>query len=366
MRKIDPSFLDRLKKLGAKDISACFSCGNCTAICPLTDQDSSFPRKMIRYALLGLKEEILSSSQLWLCYYCGECSDYCPREADPGALMMALRRFAIRNYSLGKLADLFYSGLSSLITWIFLLALSVAGVLLFKNPSPDMNKVDLFSFIGLDVIHYGGMILGAVVLFFAVVQLVCMYRMLHRDPVGLEASLNSFGQVLLEEVFLQKRFSLCKGKLRYAAHLCLFWGFAGLFLATLLVFGVDFFGFPSQLRYAAKALGIIAGAALVFGSGYYLYKRLEKKESYSKASHHTDWIFLLLLLLTGLTGFLTDLFHLLSLPLPTYIAFAAHLITVFLLLLTAPFTKFAHAIYRPLALWLVRASQLRRSQTQES
>ena len=31
-------------------MSACFSCGNCTAICPLSENDATFPRRMIRYA----------------------------------------------------------------------------------------------------------------------------------------------------------------------------------------------------------------------------------------------------------------------------------------------------------------------------
>jgi hypothetical protein len=34
-----------------------------------------------------------------------------------------------------------------------------------------------------------------------------------------------------------------------------------------------------------------------------------------------------------------------------------HLIAVFDLLITAPFTKFAHALYRPLALWTEEFSQ---------
>lgn len=32
---VNPNLITDLQKFGAADINACFSCGNCTAICPL-------------------------------------------------------------------------------------------------------------------------------------------------------------------------------------------------------------------------------------------------------------------------------------------------------------------------------------------
>jgi len=113
MQRINTEFSEKIKKYGAFDINACYNCGNCTAICPLSTEDNSFPRKMIRSTILGLEDKIDSSMDPWLCYYCGECSDTCPRDADPGGLMMALRRYQIRKFSLGKIADIFYNGFSS-------------------------------------------------------------------------------------------------------------------------------------------------------------------------------------------------------------------------------------------------------------
>ncbi|HSG27499.1 MAG TPA: 4Fe-4S dicluster domain-containing protein, partial [Candidatus Krumholzibacterium sp.] len=120
MERVDRRIRQEVERLGAFDAGACYSCGTCSAICPLSEGESSFPRRMIRYSLLGLKDRIVASPELWLCYYCGECSDTCPREADPGALMMALRRFAIRRYSFGRIADLFYASFASGVAWIFL------------------------------------------------------------------------------------------------------------------------------------------------------------------------------------------------------------------------------------------------------
>ena len=50
---VDSGLLTDLKRFGAADVSACFSCGNCTAICPLSSNDGTFPRRIIRYAQVG-------------------------------------------------------------------------------------------------------------------------------------------------------------------------------------------------------------------------------------------------------------------------------------------------------------------------
>jgi nitrate reductase gamma subunit len=67
---------------------------------------------------------------------------------------------------------------------------------------------------------------------------------------------------------------------------------------------------------------------------------------------------LLLLLLVGVTGFLLDLFMLADLPLAAYVTYTVHLIAVFNLLITAPFTKFVHALYRPLAQLVQESNQI--------
>ena len=58
MTKINPEFSNEIKKYGGFDLNACFNCGNCTAICSLSTEDSSFPREMVRYSVLGLTDDI--------------------------------------------------------------------------------------------------------------------------------------------------------------------------------------------------------------------------------------------------------------------------------------------------------------------
>ena len=352
---VNPDFVDEIKKLGAFDLQACYSCGNCTAICPLSTENNSFPRKMIRYTLLGLEEKIVKSPDPWLCYYCGECSDTCPREADPAALMMASRRFVIRKYSIGKIADWFYSGLNSIIAWAILTIISIIGIIFFRAKSPNYSEVDFMSFIPTDFLHYAGIIMGIIVFFFIIANIYIMVKsiVLKNKKVKFKFLIKSFWSTLVTEIILQKKFRDCGDKSKYIPHLALVYGFIGLLMATISALLIYFIA-PDQTEWKIipRLLGIIFGLVLIYGSGYYIYLRTVKKDTYSKYSHHTDWVFLLLMFSAGLSGFFMDIFKLFNLPMVAYIAFAVHLIIVFNLLITAPFTKFAHALYRPIAILL--------------
>ena len=41
--RIDTTVLRDMKTFGAFDINACFNCGNCTAVCPLSQDSVAFP-----------------------------------------------------------------------------------------------------------------------------------------------------------------------------------------------------------------------------------------------------------------------------------------------------------------------------------
>ena len=69
--EVNPDLIVDLKKFGVTSASACFNCGNCTAVCSLSTEETPFPRKAIRYMQLGLKDKLMQSPEPWLCYYCG-------------------------------------------------------------------------------------------------------------------------------------------------------------------------------------------------------------------------------------------------------------------------------------------------------
>jgi ferredoxin len=355
MEKVNEHVLAQVKKLGAFDITACYSCGNCSAVCPLSEGTGSFPRRMIRYALLGLEKRILSAPEPWLCYYCGECSDTCPRQAEPAALMMALRRFATRKYSLGRAADAVYSSLASVFTWFLLSAAALLAVLLAYNPAMNRQKVDFLSFIGLEPIHLAGIALVAFIVLASVIQVWILYRNLRRGPGAAAFKAKKAGMSAwkaLRESVVQKRFGECdNGLLRRLAHMAVSWGFMGMFLATLIIAAVDF-QWLRWPRWISLAVGSVSGLLTLLGLAYYIYLRLGRKTAVGKVSHPSDWAFLVLLLLSVLSGFVMVFFRFTNMPMAAYWTFAFHLVVVFDLLVTFPFSKFAHVIYRPVALWL--------------
>ena len=133
MAGIKTQFGKDLKKFGAIDFNACYNCGTCTAVCSLSTEEDSFPREMIRYSVLGMEDNIKSSLKPWLCYYCGECSTHCPQEANPGELMMSLRRWLTSVYDWTKLSGLLYRSLSAATVAMVVIALAVIAVSFVKG-----------------------------------------------------------------------------------------------------------------------------------------------------------------------------------------------------------------------------------------
>jgi len=94
----DTRFLRSLsKELGAADLSKCFQCGVCTASCPVREIEDRFnPRRIMKLAKLGLKEEVFKSDFIWLCSMCFMCHERCPQDVKPPDVMTVLRNMAAK------------------------------------------------------------------------------------------------------------------------------------------------------------------------------------------------------------------------------------------------------------------------------
>ena len=84
---IDPDFVDKIVEAGASRIRTCIQCGTCSAVCPSGQRTAFRTRETIRKALLGLKNEVLASSDLWLCTTCYACLERCPRQIKGRAIL---------------------------------------------------------------------------------------------------------------------------------------------------------------------------------------------------------------------------------------------------------------------------------------
>ena len=96
-KNLDPRFkFEVASRPGGENIKACFSCGTCTATCPVSQIDAEFnPRQIIRQVLLGLREEVLSSPVIWRCVQCYGCYAKCPQNVKFTEVMAALRLMAV-------------------------------------------------------------------------------------------------------------------------------------------------------------------------------------------------------------------------------------------------------------------------------
>lgn len=81
---------------GGETLMSCYQCGTCASSCPVARLDSSFnPREVLKLALLGEKDELLSGDAIWLCTSCFNCQERCPQNVEIAELMFALRNMAI-------------------------------------------------------------------------------------------------------------------------------------------------------------------------------------------------------------------------------------------------------------------------------
>jgi heterodisulfide reductase subunit C len=97
LSKLDKDFKYEIAaRPGAAFFKRCFSCGTCTASCPVSDIDENFnPRLFIRQALLGMREQLLSSKELWYCTQCYTCYARCPQDVRFTDVMAILRDMAV-------------------------------------------------------------------------------------------------------------------------------------------------------------------------------------------------------------------------------------------------------------------------------
>jgi ferredoxin/nitrate reductase gamma subunit len=373
----EPGLLSDIKKFGNVDVSACFSCGNCTAVCPLSNNDGTFPRRMIRYAQVGMKDALLSSKELWTCYHCGLCSDTCPTQADPGGFMAAARRYAIASYDRTRLARTLYTKPALGITVAILVAMFFALFMYASHGPQSAASLALFGFIPEGLIHITGVVVMIIVALAGIAGIVNMVRGISRrersrQEGGEVAARGGFWRALwvaigVESIGQRRYRADCATvqeerpwyRRRWLIHATTMWGFLGLLLATVLDYGLSLIGVkatgtPVAIWYPTRLLGTLAGLALIYGVTMFLLDRFRHDGQAAKHSEASDWMLLVLLWITGVTGFLVEIaLYLPHAPAWGYWVFLFHVSVAMELVLLAPFMKFAHAVYRPVALFFL-------------
>ena len=374
--RVDPQLMWELKGYGAVGLEKCINCGNCTAVCTLSSSDDRFPRYMLRLAQLGLQDELLGSKELWLCYNCGKCSETCPQQAEPANFMTAARCYAITHYAPLKIGYLFGEKplIGSLIATLMVLFF---GLFMFtERMTMTTTSLELFDFIPYKFIHTTGLIIMVLI---GLVSLVTIYNMISSIARSNYLSVKSltkgsqmnwiqaFWEAVIIQSLAQKRYRQeCESEeevkawylSKWFTHAATMWGFLGLLLVTSLDYFLDIVGLKATgtwvpIWYPTRLIGTLSGLLFLYGVTVLLSKRLRSVDKSHSFSRPSDWIFLTLLWLGGVSGFIIEIaLYLPGAPLWGYWMFIFHVAVSITLLLLLPFTKFAHAIYRIVALYI--------------
>src|SRR5665647_1736054 len=344
MARVNPLFATEITKYGAGDFKACFNCGNCTATCSLSTSENSFPREMIRYSTLGLEDQITASLKPWQCYYCGECSSQCPRQANPGELMMSLRRWLTAKYDWTGLSGLLYK---SLYLSLAAFLLVFAGVIAFAV-SIDFELAKM--------IHYGHnfemIAIGSVFAVFLLPNIIRMWWFVIGRPkvkVPVKSYFMALGELFIH-MFTQKRYLGCDdNQFRWFEHFILVIGYLTLLFTTV------FLNWFSATNLFIIVLGYMESLLIFIITIDFVSDRMKKKRESSKNSQPSDWFFVIWMVLLGFTGFVVRLSVDLNILVQNSWIYLIHfIILVQWAVIIVPFGKWTHFLYRSFAMYMER------------
>ncbi|RLI75077.1 (Fe-S)-binding protein [Archaeoglobales archaeon] len=368
--ELDPKFARSIIKLGGESLKKCYQCATCSVICPMSPDDNPFPRKEMIWAQWGVKDRLLKDVDVWLCHHCNDCSEYCPRGAKPGEVLAALRAAQVQTYSWPSFIAKIFSHPASFILFLAIPAILIYAVLQYAQANlgwgyiPE-GEIIMSNFIPHIYIELAGFVVGG---FVGLVSLISIYRFWNAITEGagkvydIEAiddmemeikTRKGFWQVFLTalwEILTHKRFKDCgTSNYRYFAHLMIFYGFILLGISTLgavvyLQMGKELALPPSD---PVKVLGNIGFVLLFAGMTWVIFKRFTDTERLGFGSYF-DWFFLIILYLVVISGIAIEAARLAG-STSAYYIYLAHLVFVFTLLTYAPYSKFAHLLYRSIA-----------------
>jgi quinone-modifying oxidoreductase subunit QmoC len=370
--RVDPGLARELEDYGAVGIESCFNCGNCTAVCPLTDDRHAFPRDVVRMAQLGLREQLKASLDPWLCYYCGDCSVTCPRQAEPAETLMSVRRWLTAQFDWTGLATKFYTSKTWELGSMGVVGLLVALAFVLYHGPVLSDSVALNAFAPAHFIHIADWVMAIGLLVFVAGNVLRMHQSVMKSDDGRRPPLSLYlseAWRLAYHFATQPRFATCgddeqdpslrgQKRLNWISHLLLVSGYV--IMLVMVLFFLPWFQTDEiyPITNPQRWLGYYATAVLLFGGGYALWSRLKKSGQLHRFSHPSDWVFPVLLVLVATTGILVHIFRYSGEPMLTYVTYVVHLaLAAPMLILEVPFGKWSHLYYRPLAIYFDKVKE---------
>jgi len=360
----DPTLLADIRRYGKFDPTGCYQCGSCTISCDLVEDSVTFPRRSIRYALLGLRQPLLENLDPWVCHDCGDCSIVCPRQSEPRISMLTLRRFLSAQYDWTGIA----SKLLQSKAWYLGSLISVALIVLFlivayhlwyvgmaakdfaTTPFGLDHMFPLMTYYTLTVILLPLLLLFSRV--FRIWRLTMGYGERQARPPLSIYLIETW--VYVYQTVTDSLMRKCPEKGRWLGHWMLATGVV--VMLTIKVFALRWFQTDNlyPLYNPQRWLGYLATGLILYGLGDIFAGRLRAQKEIYKETSFQDLVFPILLVLTVLSGLAAHIFRYAGFALTCHYIYALHIIIATpMLLVEMSFGKWSHMVYRPLALYFL-------------
>jgi quinone-modifying oxidoreductase subunit QmoC len=351
----------RLEAGGSGNVSRCYQCSTCTSVCGLSTPENAFPRRQMLLAQWGLVDQLAADPAVWLCHQCADCSERCPRDARPGDVLQGMRATVIRALAFpGAVGSLVANAkvtwpIMVLLPWLFWVVLLVSMGYFPVDAEHLLSRGEHGGYAA--IVPHG--LLYAV--YFPIAGWVTLaawiggarlWKMMGRGANRRGSFISGLIGVMVD-VATHRSFAECNAKpSRRTGHLLLFWGFVGAALTSgLLIFAiyVQKLDMPLPLYHPYKILGNISAVLLVVGGAQLVINRYGSGRSLVSSNAFDNFFLVLVAVVIG-TGVATEAVRLAAMPTAAFVIYTLHLGVVMTLFLTFPYSKFAHMVYRVLAL----------------
>jgi quinone-modifying oxidoreductase subunit QmoC len=379
----DINFIEKLQQASGSQLTTCMQCGACTASCSLSAEQEVFPRKQMIMAAWGMKDRLMADPHIWTCHQCGDCSVSCPRGVKPGEILAALRQEQINHYSRpGFLARSLQKPAFLPLALLFpaaviILILSLAGT--FSIPEGPVDYSKFFphawlngSFSALFALSTLGAVAGLKEFWKNIKSATRTgvpggmagqqstatgtedMQTGHRSTTGQTGSAFARFIKVIWQIARHRDFRQCdEHRSRSISHFMVFWGFILLLFVTFFaILSTIFFDYPLDFLNPIKIAGNLGALLLLTGSSLMILNRILKRTTLR--SRYPDWFFLVSFWLLTLSGVLVEGARFNNWD-SAYHLYFFHLVMVWIIILYYPYTKFAHFLYRTLALIHIRS-----------
>ncbi|MCG6920139.1 MAG: quinone-interacting membrane-bound oxidoreductase complex subunit QmoC [Acidobacteria bacterium] len=351
-----PDFRQEVLRRGGETAARCYQCATCSAVCELAPAEAPFPRRQMLWTQWGLVDRLAADPSVWLCHQCNDCTTHCPRDARPGDILQVVRGLVVEGLAfpqaLGRLVA------NARTTWPILFGvpllfwIALLGAMGQLQSPADFHAYD--QIVPHVVLYSVFFPLSGLVMLAAFVSGWRYWRMMGVAAPRAKSFLSGIWATGVD-IATHKRFGKCgTARFRRLGHLLLFWGFVGAAVTSgLLIVAIYLQGYelPLPLLHPYKLLGNVSAVALVVGAGILVVVRITDRDR-AGASNAFDSFFATVVGLVIATGILVELARVFNpeVPVAAVGLYVLHLGVVTTLFVTFPYSKFAHMLYRTLAM----------------